>query len=107
MDIPKDFLNKEFLSQFKTQEDLGAFISELQVKVYEQILQREMDSHLGYEKGSKAEINTGNSRNGSYPKKIQGKHVESVIEVPRDRESEFEPIVVPKHQTEAYLSNVW
>ncbi|MDH6311243.1 putative transposase [Dysgonomonas sp. PFB1-18] len=99
MDIPKDFLSKEFLSQFKTQEDVEAFISELHVKVYEQMLQGEMDSHLGYEKGSKAGFNTGNSRNGSYPKKIQGKHGESVIEVPRDREGDFEPVVVPKYQS--------
>lgn len=99
MDIPEDFLSKEFLCQFKTQEDVEACISELHVKVYEQMLQGEMDSHLGYEKGSKGGINTGNSRNGSYPKKIQGKHGEAVIEVPRDRESEFEPVIVPKHQS--------
>ncbi len=99
MDIPKDFLSKEFLSQFKTQEDVEAFISELHVKVYEGMLQGEMDSHLGYEKGSKEGINTGNSRNGSYNKKIQGKHGEAIIEVPRDRQSEFEPVIVPKHQS--------
>lgn len=46
MDIPKDFLNKEFLSQFKTQEDVEAFMSELHVQVYEQMLQSEMDSGL-------------------------------------------------------------
>lgn len=95
MDIPKDFLSKEFLSQFKTQEDVEAFMSELHVKVYEQMLQGEMDSHLGYEKGSKDGFNTGNSRNGSYSKKIQGTHGESIIEVPRDREGEFEPVVEP------------
>lgn len=99
MEIPKDFLSKEFLSQFKTQDDVKAFMSELHVKVYEQMLQGEMDSHLGYEKGSKAGLNTCNSRNGSYPKKIQGKHGEAVIAVPRDREGEFEPVVVPKHQS--------
>lgn len=99
MDIPKDFLSKEFLSQFKTQEDVESFMNELHVQVYEQMLQSEMDSHLGYEKSSKTGINTGNSRNGSYPKKIQGTHGEAIIEVPRDRAGEFEPIVVPKHQS--------
>ncbi|MBN9300621.1 MULTISPECIES: transposase [Dysgonomonas] len=43
-------------------------------------------------------INTGNSCNGSYPKKIQGKDGVSVIEVPRGRQSDFEPVAVPKHQ---------
>lgn len=53
MDTPKDFLSKEFLSQFKPQEDVKAFICELHVKVYEQMLQGEIDSHLDYEKGAK------------------------------------------------------
>lgn len=61
MDIPKDFLSKEFLSQFKPQEDVEAFISELHVQVYEQIPQSEMDNHLGYEKGSKEGVNSGNT----------------------------------------------
>lgn len=102
MDIPKDFLSKEFLSQFKTQYDVESFMSELFVKVYKQMLLGEMDSHLGYEKVPKEGINTSNFRNGSYcsySNKIQGKHGESVIEVARDREGEFEPVVVPKHQS--------
>lgn len=59
----------------------------------------EMDSHLDYEKGSKEGINSGNSRNSSYPKKIRGTHGEAVIEVPRDREGELDSIIVPKHQS--------
>ena len=50
MDIPKDFLSKEFLSQFKTGEDVTAFMKELHTRVYEQMLEAEMDNHLGYEK---------------------------------------------------------
>mgnify|MGYP000863687520 CR=1 FL=1 len=99
MEIPKEFLSKEFLSQFKSQEDVEAFLTELHVKVYESMLQGEMDAHLGYEKGSKEGIGSGNSRNGSYRKRIQGTHGEADIEVPRDREGEFEPVIVPKHQS--------
>ena len=43
--------------------------------------------------------NSGNSRNGKYPKKIQTEHGESIISIPRDRNGEFEPIVVPKHES--------
>ncbi|MDD4399942.1 MAG: transposase, partial [Dysgonamonadaceae bacterium] len=43
--------------------------------------------------------NSGNSRNGSFPKKIQTQHGESVIQIPRDRNSDFEPVAVPKHQS--------
>jgi Transposase and inactivated derivatives len=58
-----------------------------------------MDAHLGYEKHSPEGNNSGNSRNGSFPKKIQTEHGESVIQIPRDRQSEFLPIVVPKHES--------
>ncbi|WP_291588758.1 IS256 family transposase [Bacteroides sp.] len=99
MDIPKEFLSKEFLSQFKTDEDVTAFMKELHTRVYEQMLEGEMDNHLGYEKHSNQGDHSGNSRNGSYKKQIQTEMGESVIQVPRDREGEFEPVVVPKHQS--------
>ena len=98
MDIPKEFLSKEFLSQFKTGEDVTAFMKELHTRVYEQMLEAEMDNHLGYEKHSNQGDHSGNSRNGSYRKQIQTEMGESVIQVPRDREGEFDPIVVHKHQ---------
>ena len=99
MDIPKEFLSKEFLSQFKTGEDVTAFMKELHTRVYEQMLEAEMDNHLGYEKHSNQGDHSGDSRNGSYKKQIQTEMGESVIQVPRDRKSEFEPVVVPKHQS--------
>lgn len=98
MDIPKDFLSKDFLSQFKTEEDVSNFLTDLHTRVLEQMLEGEMDAHLVYEKHSSSGNNSGNSRNGSYEKKIQTQHGESIIEVPRDRQGEFEPFVVPKHQ---------
>lgn len=65
----------------------------------EKILEGEMDVHLGYEKNSVSGNNSGNTRDGKYPKKIQTEHGESVISVPRDRNGEFEPIVIPKHES--------
>lgn len=97
--VPSELLNKEFLSQFKTEEDVSRFLKDLHAQVFEQMLQGEMDAHLGYEKHSSEGNNTGNSRNGSFPKKIQTEHGESVIQIPRDRNSEFEPVAVPKHQS--------
>ena len=97
--VPAEMLSKEFLSQFKTEEDVSQFLKDLHSQVLEQMLQGEMDAHLGYDKHSTNGYNSGNSRNGSFSKKIQSEHGEHVIEVPRDRNSEFEPIVVPKHQS--------
>ena len=99
MDIPKDLLSKEFLSQFKTAQDVDCFLKKLHAKVYEGMLEGEMENHLGYERNAPEGKNSGNSRNGSYPKRIQTEYGESTIAVPRDRQSEFEPLVVPKHQS--------
>lgn len=71
MEIPKELLSKEFLSQFKSEEDVSKFLTTLHSRVLEQMLEGEMDVHLGYEKHSASGINTGNSGNGKYSKKIQ------------------------------------
>lgn len=97
--VPAELLSKEFLSQFKTEQDVSRFLKDLHSQVLEQMLQGEMDAHLGYEKHSTEGNNSGNSRNGSFPKKIQTEHGESVIQIPRDRNSDFEPVVVPKHES--------
>lgn len=96
--VPAEMLSKEFLSQFKTEQDVSRFLKDLHSQVLEQMLQGEMDAHLGYEKHSIEGNNSGNSRNGSFSKKIQTEHGESVIQIPRDRKSDFEPVVVPKHE---------
>lgn len=97
--VPAEMLSKEFLSQFKTEQDVSRFLKDLHSQVLEQMLQGEMDAHLGYEKYSIEGNNSGNSRNGSFSKKIQTEHGESVIQIPRDRKSDFEPVVVPKHES--------
>lgn len=97
--VPDEVLNKEFLSQFKTEEDVSKFLTKLHAQVLEKMLEGEMDVHLGYEKNSVAGNNSGNSRNGKYSKKIQTMQGESIISVPRDRNGEFEPIVIPKHSS--------
>ena len=79
MDIPKDLLSKEFLSWFKTGEDVTAFMKELHTRVYEQMLEAEMENHLGYEKHSNQGDHSDNSRNGSYRKQIQTEMGGSVI----------------------------
>lgn len=64
------------------------------------MLQGEMDNHLGYGSNEKVGIstNTGNSRNGYSSKKINTQFGEQVIDIPRDRKSEFNPTVIGKYQ---------
>ena len=65
----------------------------------EAFLEVEMEEHLGYPKYAGQGRGTGNSRNGSTPKKVRGDFGEVTIETPRDRNGEFEPAVVGKRQT--------
>ena len=92
-------METQFMVKKKTEEDVSKFLKDLHSQVLEQMLQGEMDAHLGYEKHDVAGNNTGNSRNGSFPKTIQTEHGESTIQIPRDRNGEFEPVIVPKHQS--------
>ena len=97
--VPQELLSKEFLSQFKTEEDVSAFLKDLHVQVLENLLQGEMDAHLGYPKHSPEGNNSGNSRNGSFPKKIQTEHGEQFVDIPRDRKGSFDPVIIPKHES--------
>jgi transposase-like protein len=60
---------------------------------------RELTHHLGYEKNNPEGRGSGNSRNGKSRKKLKGDFGEVQIEIPRDREGEFEPKIVPEAST--------
>lgn len=89
-------LTPEFLKQFKDSKELNDFMEQLYAQAMEQMLEGEMDSHLGYTKHSVEGINSGNSRNGKGSKKVKTKLGEVELAVPRDRNSTFEPVLVPK-----------
>ena len=62
----------------------------------EEMLETELSEHLGYEAYEVKGRNSGNSRNGRYGKKLRTSAGETSIQVPRDRNGEFEPQVVKK-----------
>jgi len=94
LDIPK-----EFWKDFKDRKDFDEFFNELFKEGINQLLKAEMTDHLGYEKHSKEGENSGNSRNGDYPKTLKTNLGEITLNVPRDRNGEFDPKVVPKHES--------
>jgi putative transposase len=61
------------------------------------MLQGEMTNHLGYEKNEKGK-NSENSRNGKTKKSVTSEFGEMEVEIPRDRNSEFEPKIIQKGQ---------
>jgi transposase-like protein len=91
---------KDFFKQFKSKESFQEYFNALFKQGIEEMLKCELDDHLGYSKHAKEGYNTGNSRNGSFPKTITSENVgEIVLNIPRDRNGEFEPHIIPKGQT--------
>jgi putative transposase len=76
----------------------NGLLDQLNKALLERALQGEMTHHLGYEKHDTAGHNSGNSRNGTSAKTVKGKRGQLQLEVPRDRNSEFEPQLIPKGQ---------
>lgn len=80
----------------KTATDVQDALKEVFAPIFEAMLQGEMDSHLGYELNDRNNKKTENRRNGYSKKSVKTTLGEVPIEVPRDRESSFEPQVIPK-----------
>lgn len=83
----------------KTTGDIQLKLKKLFAGTIEQLLEAEMEEHLGYEKHSAVGNNSGNSRNGYGRKTIVSDYGECEIAVPRDRNGEFEPRVIEKRHT--------
>jgi putative transposase len=94
--IVNQVLTPEFLKQFKDSGELNSFMEDLYARAMEQMIEGEMDSHLGYPKHASEGINSGNSRNGKSSKKVKTSMGEVELEIPRDRNSTFEPVLIPK-----------
>jgi len=86
-------------SECENLQDVQTMLKNLFKDTIEQMLESEMDEHLGYEKHNILGNNTGNSRNGYGKKTIKTELGESEISVPRDRNGEFLPQVIEKRQT--------
>ena len=90
----EELLSDEFLKQFKSSEELNDFLKQIQKRGIEKMLEGELDSHLGYHKHHKSD--NPNARNGFTEKRVRTSLGESKIQVPRDRDASFNPMIVPK-----------
>jgi putative transposase len=98
MQSAEDALVKLLAKKCKTAGDISANLKKLFGPVLQEMLEAEMDQHLGYRKHSNEGDNCGNSRNGYSNKTIKTNVGEVRVSIPRDRNGEFEPIVVKKHE---------
>lgn len=109
---PKDAIIEQIVSRLDlsgmTQEELfgdNGLVRSLTSRLLNRILETEMDVHLGYKKNSNEGDNSGNSRNGYSTKTVLTQDQEIELNVPRDRNSEFEPEIVPKYAKRLPLFN--
>lgn len=92
----------KMLGSCKSVEDIsanGGPLSHMFKDCIEAMLKEEMTEHLGYEHNDARSKNTENSRNGSYTKNLKSESGKIKIQVPRDRDGEFEPKILPKNKT--------
>ena len=92
-----------------TAEELSGengLLKQLTSRFYSRALEAEMDSHLGYKKNDNSGDNSGNSRNGYTSKTVILENNDTIdVQVPRDRNSIFEPVIIPKHEKRTPLFN--
>jgi putative transposase len=97
-----DELLDELMKNYKKPADLigeSGLLKQLTKALIERAMKTEMTAHLGYEKHEPAGKKSGNSRNGKSKKTIKGEFGNMEIAVPRDRNSTFEPVIIPKGET--------
>jgi putative transposase len=102
MAITKEVLD-ELLTDYKGPDDItgpDGLLKQLTKALVERAMQAEMTEHLGYEKSESGPKTTDNRRNGATKKKLRSDQGPLEIDVPRDRDSQFEPAIIPKNQRE-------
>jgi transposase-like protein len=102
MAITKEVLD-ELMKDYHGPDDMygpDGLVKQLSKALIERAMQAELTEQLGYEKNGAGDKPTENRRNGKSSKTLRTDQGPMEVEVPRDREGEFEPQIVPKHQRE-------
>lgn len=97
----KDELLDELLKDYSNPEDLtgpDGILNELKRRLISRVLDSELTTHLGYDKHEHKATKGKNARNGHSKKTLRSDDGALEIEVPRDRNAEFSPQLIPKHQ---------
>lgn len=99
MGIPKEQL-RQIIAENNIKEvgDIYALFKESFKDILQELLEAEMEVSIGYAKNNKQGIATQNKRNGYCPKTVKSQYGQFQVDVPRDRNGEFEPKILPKHQ---------
>lgn len=95
--LPKELMD-HIKANVKNSKDLSDTFREMYKVAVQEMLQGELDDHLDYKKNQTRPANQKNSRNGKSKKLVKTELGEIDLEVPRDRDSSFDPQLVKKRQ---------
>lgn len=95
--IPKELIDQMVSGPMNAQAVNAASIA-FKKALIERILGAELSHHLGYPPGAERPGEAGNHRNGKSSKTVLTEDGPLRIDVPRDRQSRFEPLLIPKHE---------
>jgi len=99
-----DWNDRESIREFIKDNDikdiiqLNNVIKRMMGAMIEEMLEVERDDYLGYQKHERSE--TANSRNGYSPKNVRSTQGDIKLDIPRDREGQFKPELIKKHQND-------
>ena len=93
-EVERELASAQAVDDFFGKEGIFA---RLFARTLEQMLEAELTAQLGYEPYEAKGRNSGNSRNGYYSKKVRTSEGDTEVEVPRDRNGEYEPQVLRKY----------
>ena len=88
---------KELLNFLAQKQDSDEFFRTSLETAMNDLLQAELSAFLGYEPYDKLGYNSGNSRNGSYARKFETKYGTVQLSIPRDRNGNFSPALLPAY----------
>ena len=98
--LPK--IPKELLDQFVTGPMSGEAVNAASMAFKKALIERalgaELGHHLGYQSGDAKPEGRSNQRNGASAKTVMTEDGPLRLDVPRDREGSFEPLLIPKHE---------
>jgi transposase-like protein len=94
-EILRNYVNEQ---KFRNPDEVLAAMKEMFKNVLQEALEAEMDSQLGYDKYDVTEKQTTNSRNGYSKKTIKSELGAVELNIPRDRNGEYEPKIIPKYK---------
>jgi transposase-like protein len=90
---------KDLAQECQSVDDILGMMKKLFQETLQLVFEAEIEDYLGYSKHSHEGDNSGNSRNGFYPKTINTKFGKTPLSIPRDRNGNFEPQIVKKYET--------